>query len=300
MKDWDVFRYLLAISRHGGLSGAARALGVTHATVSRQLDRAEAQLGAKLFDRFQSGLTATDAGDAAVARAEAIEAELLALDLSLTEEHSGPLSITSPPLMMRGHMAGDLRDFAEANPKIELSVLSDNRVFDLHRREADLALRVTRTPAESLWGRKVATQRAGYFATADFERRYQAPLSGSGDAVPVISFTAWPKPLPSDLAEPLPGAYVATVCDDMLAALCLAEAGAALVRAPFHVANATRRLRLVASLPLSEYAPIWILTHPDLRRTPKVRKAMEFLGERFAKAAATYVKPREHPSRKLI
>ena len=55
MSDWDVFRYVLAIQRHGGLSGAARALGVNHATVSRQLDRAEKQIGAKLFDRFQSG-----------------------------------------------------------------------------------------------------------------------------------------------------------------------------------------------------------------------------------------------------
>lgn len=289
MEDWDVFRYLLAIERHGGLSGAARALGVTHATVSRQLDRAEARLGAKLFDRFPSGLTATPAGVAAVARAEAIEGELIALDLTLTPENEGPLSITMPPLMMRTHLAADFRDFARAHPQITLSILSDNRVFDLHRREADLAIRVSRDPAESLWGRKLAEQRTGYFAAPAFIDTHRAALEGSGDAVPLIGFTAWRSPMPAELAEALPGAEVVAVCDDMLAALNLAEAGLGVVRAPMFVGATAPGLQRIETLPRRDYAPIWLLTHPDLRRTPKVRMAMRFLAERFAQAARLYM-----------
>ena len=289
MNDWDLFRYILAIERHGGLSAAARALGVTHATVSRRLDQAEAQLGAKLFDRLPSGLTATAAGAAAAARAAAIETELLALDAALTPDDEGPLSITAPPLALRTHLAADLRDFAEAHPRIALSVLSDNRVFDLHRREADLAIRVTKAPAESLWGRKLTDQRTGFFAAPTFVDQHAEALAGSGDQVPVISFAAWAAPLLGEIIEALPGAYVAARCDDMLAALGLAAAGLGLVRAPLFAGDANGGLKLVETLPLRDYAPVWILAHPDMRRTPKVRKAMQFLGERFAQASATYM-----------
>ncbi len=291
MQDWDIFRYLLAIQRHGGLSGAARALGVTHSTVSRQLDRAETLLAAKLFDRFQTGLTPTQAGQAAVARAEAIEADLISLNLELTPEDAGPLAITVPPLLMTTHLAADLRDFARDNPQIELSVLSDNRVLDLHRREADLAIRITRTPAESLWGRKLVDQRTGFFAAPEFATAHATALAGSDDPAPIISFTAWTQPILPEIAQALPGAHIAAVCDDMPAALGLAASGMAMVRAPFFAGNATPGLELVPTLPRSDYMPIWILTHPDLRRTLKVRRAMRFLSERFESAAQTYLGP---------
>ena len=289
MQDWDVFRYLLAIHRHGGLSGAARALGVTHTTVSRQLDRAEARLGAKLFDRLPSGLIATDAGAAAVARAEKIEAELVRLDLALTPEDEGALAITLPPLLTFTHVANDLRDFAQANPRISLSILSDNRVFDLHRREADLAIRVTRNPAESLWGRKLTDQRVGFFAAPELIDAYAGALSGAGDPVPVISFTGWKTPILAEMQEALPGAFVAVTCDDMPAALGLATAGMGVLRTSLCIGRTAPGLNLIESLPQSYYAPIWLLTHPDLRRTPKVRRAMQFLVERYALAAPLYM-----------
>ena len=289
MQDWDVFRYLLAIHRHGGLSGAARALGVTHATVSRQLDRAEARLGAKLFDRMPAGLTATDAGAAAAAHAEAMEAELIALDLALTPEEVGPLAITMPPLLAITHLAADLRDFARANPRIVLSVLSDNRVFDLHRREADLAIRVTRSPAESLWGRKLTEQRVGFFAAPELINAYTAALSGSGEPIPLISFTAWKTPVLTEIQQVLPGAYSAVTCDDMPAALGLAAVGMGIVRTPLCIGAAAPGLELIEGLPQRFSAPIWALTHPDLRRTLKVRRAMAFLAERYAQAAPRYL-----------
>ncbi|MBX2853885.1 MAG: LysR family transcriptional regulator [Rhodobacteraceae bacterium] len=289
MQDWDVFRYLLAIHRHGGLSGAARVLGVSHATVSRQLDRAEAQLGAKLFDRMPGGLSATDAGDSAVARAEAIEAELIGLDLALTPEEEGPLAITMPPLLATTHLAADLRDFATANPRISLSVLTDNRVFDLHRREADLAIRVTRAPTESLWGRKLTDQRVGYFASPDLIDAHAAALAGSGDPIPFISFTAWKGPLLAEIPEALPGAFVNVTCDDMSAAMGLAATGMGVVRSALCIGSVAPGLRLIETLPLGSYAPIWMLTHPDLRRALKIRRAMRFLADRYAQASALYL-----------
>lgn len=288
MQDWDVFRYVLAIQRHGGLSGAARELGVTHATVSRQLARAEEMLGAKLFDRMPSGLTATAAGRAALARAEAAEAELIALDLSLMDQDKGALRITVPPLMMRAHLASDIRDFNEAYPGIELMIRADNRVFNLHRREADIAIRVSRKPAESLWGRKVADQQAGYFVSNSFLARH-GPALDRKVALPVISFDRWSEPIPKDVAANFPHAYVAASCDDMMAGLELVKAGLGLTRVPFFIARHEPDLVLLDALPITGYGPVWLLTHPDLRRTPIVQLAMRFLSDRFKAAGGIYL-----------
>lgn len=291
MRDWDVFRYLLAIHRHGGLSGAARALGVTHATVSRQLNRAETALGAKLFDRMPAGLSATAAGQVAIARAEAAEAELAALDLGLMDENRGAVCVTAPPLMMRAHLADDLFAFRAAHPGIRLTVLADNRVFNLHRREADVAIRVSRHPSESLWGRKVADQRAGYFATKAFLAHHAAAFSGGGGAVPVVSFSAWRDPVPAELLPHLPGAQSAVMSDDMLAGLELVKAGFGLTRVPFFIARTEPDLLLIDTLPMPSYAPVWMLTHPDMRRAPIVQLVMRFLGQRFIAATQSYLNP---------
>ena len=62
ISDWDTLRLVLAIDRHGGVSGAARFLGVTHATVSRRLARAEADANLQFFERLPAGLRLTDVG----------------------------------------------------------------------------------------------------------------------------------------------------------------------------------------------------------------------------------------------
>lgn len=291
MQDWDVLRYVLAIARHGGLSGAARALNTTHATVSRQLARAEESLGHALFLRAPSGLTPTEAGKAAVARAKAVEDELIALDRALAGRESGPLAITVPPIMMRTHLAADLRDLSVATPGLALSILSDNRVFNLHRREADVAIRVTASPDENLWGRKIADQRAGYFATPDFIDRHRDALDGASGRVPVVGFTAWRYEVPVALKKHLPGAYRATTSDDLFTGIELVKAGFGLTRMPFFAARTEPVLQWIEQLPVPDYRPVWLLTHPDLRHAPNVQLAMRFLAERFARMADTYVTP---------
>lgn len=287
MQDWDVFRYVLAIQRNGGLSGAARVLGVTHATVSRQLARAEEMLGAKLFDRMPAGLTATTAGRAVINRAEAAEAELIALDLSLMDQEKGALSITAPPLMMRAHLAGDLCDFKAAHPGIDLTIRADNRVFNLHRREADIAIRVSRKPAESLWGRKAVAQEAGYFGSGKLLANFD--LQAKDTPIPIISFDRWSAPIPKDISARYHNAFIAATCDDMMAGMELVKAGLGLTRIPFFIARYEPELILIEDLPITGYGPVWLLTHPDLRRTPIVQLAMRFLASRFKAAAGVYL-----------
>ncbi|MBR9653411.1 LysR family transcriptional regulator [Thalassovita aquimarina] len=292
MQDWDTLRYVLAIVREGGLSGAARALGVNHATVSRQLDKAEAAAGTQLFTRLATGLVPTGAGQEAAQRAAAMEAEVLALDLALAardERATGKLTVTVPPLITASGFAEDVAAYRKTYPGVDLRILGDNQILDLHRREADIAIRVSSDPAESLWGRAVTQQRAGWFATSGFIERHAAALRGDGTAVPVISFTGWADPVPKGLLQNLPGSVVALTTDDMVSAVALAETGAAMVRMPHFLGARHAMLGRVPGLPLVDYLPIWILTHPDLRRVPRVAEFMRIAGEGFAARRPLYL-----------
>src|SRR5690606_40414607 len=88
--NWDDLKVLLAISRVGSLTLAAEVLGIDQSTCGRRLTALEAALGAILFLRSKTGLTLTEAGETAVARAVEIEARMERLTESLTSDTDGP------------------------------------------------------------------------------------------------------------------------------------------------------------------------------------------------------------------
>ena len=286
MTDWDAYRVILAVGRGGSLSAAARVLGVNHATVSRQLARAEHAMGRPLFDRLPGGLRATADGRAMMEAAAAMEEEVLALDMRLNanDELAGKLVVTAPPLIIESGLAQDIAAFAKALPQCQIEVRGSNEIADLRRREADVAIRVDRTPAETLFGRRMVAQRQGYFASPDFLN--STPL-GPDCPLPVISFTVYGEPIPPALARAFPKAFIAATTDDMVTARALARAGLGVVRMPMILSGDAGLTRLESPAP-SDYADIWILTHPDLRRTARIRKFMSFVAERFAARAERY------------
>ena len=287
MKDWDSLRYVLAIMRGGGLSAAARELGVNHATVSRQLARAEAEAGTALFTRLATGMVATEAGEEAARRAATIEAEVLALDLSLAsrdDRTTGALAVTAPPLILASGLAADIARYQGRFPNVALSISGDNTILNLHRREADVAVRVARHPEESLWGRVIARQRAGWFATPQFVERH----FDRGEPVPILSFVHWKSPVPSELDVLHQGARVAMTVDDMDSAVALVRAGVAMARMPLFLGIPDPAIALFPGLPLLDYAPIWVLTHPDLRQVPRVSEFMAEVTNGFAARQTRY------------
>lgn len=288
MRDWDSLRYVLAIAREGGLSGAARALGVNHATVSRQLARAEEAAGTVLFTRLPTGLQPTEAGERAIVRAAAIEAEIMALDLELAstdDAWTGRLTVTVPPLVAATGFAEDLAAYRAVYPRVDLTVLGTNEPLNLHRREADIAIRVSNTPPESLWGRVIARQKAGWFATKEFVTAIE---DLTVDSVPVVSFTAWNEALPKTLLTQVPNAFVSVVSDDMVSAVEMVKAGLGMTRMPHFLGATDPDLVRVEGLELVDYMPIWALTHPDLRRVPRIAAFMKILAEGFSARRGLY------------
>ncbi|NIY79045.1 MAG: LysR family transcriptional regulator [Rhodobacteraceae bacterium] len=294
MTDWDSLRYILAVAREGGLSGAARVLGVNHATVSRQLAKAEDAAGVRFFTRLASGLQPTEAGQVAISHAEEVEARMVALDMALAardETEEGELKVTIPPLMAEDNFAEDIKEFKALHPGIDVHLLGATEVLNLHRREADVAIRVTQAPEESLWGRMVTPQRAGWFASPEFVERYKDVFErrDMDTALPYIGFSAWFASTPAGLFSELPPVRVAIKTDDMVSAMSLARQGMGMVRTSHLLGSSDPKLVRVPGVPLSDHTPIWVLTHPDLRHVPRVTEFMRFIANRITARRALYM-----------
>ncbi|HKJ19455.1 MAG TPA: LysR family transcriptional regulator, partial [Woeseiaceae bacterium] len=169
--DWDNVRLFLELTRRGSARGAAQALGLSHSTVVRRVERLESGLGARLFDRDFTGYRPTPAGQTLLDSALKAEEAILAADRQLHGSDaslSGEITLTMPDVLAYFFLMPELVTFTERYPEIDLKMLISYDVFDLARREADVALRLYRQdhlPPEDLVGRKLQSVWSCYYAS---------------------------------------------------------------------------------------------------------------------------------------
>ncbi|WP_412552568.1 LysR family transcriptional regulator [Shimia sp. MIT1388] len=279
MLNWDDLRFVLETARHGGTNGAARALGVNHATVARRITSAEEALGARLFDRLASGYVPTEAGLEAVRTAEAMSNLERGLDRQIAARDttvSGPLKVTASELIIERVLAEIVADFVIEYPDIELSLVATNDTLNLARREADAAIRFAKTPPDTLVGRRLFDLKGAVYASPDLLER------DSGGAAPLdwVRFAHWPGP-PAEIKAVRPNLNTRLTVDDMSAAIGAARAGIGATRMACFLGDTDPQLARVPGLPMFMQAPLWILTHADLRRVPRVRAFTEFAAARL-------------------
>lgn len=268
--SWDDMQTVLALVRGGNLAAAGNRLGLSYTSVARRIQRAEAALGRPLFERRPEGYRATAEAEeiaAAAARMEAEEQAVMRRLAGQEQDLSGPLTLTAPPLLIQFHLAPVLARFTSQHPAVALTVKASNGVLDLARREADLALRISRHPQDSLVGRRLTGQNSGFFACPEIAdeaaRRPEAPLDWvlySGHAAP-----------PAAAQAVHPDIRVRARFDDMSSMIAAAEAGMGALRMPVFLARKLPQLMPLRHLPLQPYAPVWLLSHRDLQGSAKVQ-----------------------------
>ena len=274
--SWDALRVVLAVARGGTLTQAAAELRIDQTTVTRRLLAFQEQLGVALFDRLRGGVVFTLAGEAVVRRAEAVEEQLLLLDREISAGRMdlvGPLRVTLPETFAVAWMR-DLTAFARSYPRIELELVISEVLLSLSKHEADVALRaVAASPPEHLVGRKVATLGVAVYvgpALADH------PLA-------TLPWVGWSRALAShSIVERWrkrhsPQGRVTFFADSYSVSLEAAIAGAGAVVLPTIFGERHPDMRRVT--PIEQKLSVWILTHPELQHTPRVRALMEHLAE---------------------
>jgi len=287
--DWNDLRSFLAIARAGSLQGAARALGVNHSTVFRRLNALEAALGVRLFDRLPGGYAPTPAGEAMRASAERVEHEVQDLELRITGGDvrlSGTLRVTTTDTLAQGLLMPHLEAFRAAYPGIELELITSNAFFSLSKREADIALRPGRQPDEAMVGRRLGEIAVAVYGARAYLTAHGAPGSvGELRGHALISGDASLGHLPAVrwLARHAPADAVVLRCNSWLAQLAAVRAGLGLAALPCFLADPEPALQRALPPEPGLASELWLLTHPDLRRTARVRAFMDHLAAALRK-----------------
>lgn len=169
--NWDDVRLFLAVARAGQILGAARRLGLNHATVGRRLDQLEAELKTKLLDRRPSGCTLTPDGAGFLLAAERMEAEMQGARSALGGEGaglSGTVRIGAPDGFGTAFLAPRLGIIAARHPGLTIQLVPVPRAFSLSRREADIAITVERPEQGRLVAQKLVDYALGLYASSAY------------------------------------------------------------------------------------------------------------------------------------
>ena len=283
--DWNDVRAAWTVARLGTLSAAAEALGVHHSTVMRQVVRLEARLGVRLFQRHSRGYTPTDAGGLLleVAGITAEQFERLPARLAGPEaEIRGRIVVTTVDLLADRLLAPVAR-FQARHPDTQVDVIADSRRLRLEYGEAHVSLRLGAPPAEpDNIARPLAPVDVALYASADYVARHGRPAH-SGDLAghrfvglmttdPKAASLVW-------LASEVPPEQVVYRGPDVRAGRAAVVAGLGI--SP--LVTLWPEPGLQALLPPREdwRTPLWLVTHRDSHRMPKVRAFCEVIEEMF-------------------
>ncbi|SEE18282.1 transcriptional regulator, LysR family [Rhizobiales bacterium GAS188] len=275
-------RLLTALAEAGSLAGAARRILVNHASAWRRLGALEQRLGARLFERSRTGYTPTPAGEEAIAVASRVVTELGELERRLAGQDirlTGIVRLTTAETLL-DLLVPILAELRHVHPGIVVELVTTNAFFTLTRRDADIALRPAASVPEGLVARRLAGVATAAYATADY-------LKGRTDIDPLALDWLTPDDSLAHLgsarwiAEHVEPDRIVHRSSTLMGLLAAARAGMGVAPLPCYLGDTDTTLRRVLP-PVPEMASaLFLLTHPDLRRTVRIRAVLDMLAARL-------------------
>lgn len=276
MLDWDDLRFFAALAEEGSLAAAGRRLRVDHVTVARRVVSLEERTGLKLVDRRQKKTVLTASGLRLAEHARRMQNEAFSLErtlLSARGDLAGEISVSVPPLLAMEWIAPRLAGFFDAHPAISLTLSGEARTASLNRREADIAMRLSRPTDETLVARRVGRVRYKLYGTPDYlarvppgERRYVVFDEPFRD----LPHQVW---LRSIVGEAL---SVALKSNELPIQAAAVSAGAGVAVLP-ELFGATRGLADADPQARFLERDVWLAWHEDLRDQPAITAVADFL-----------------------
>ena len=279
---WDDFRLVKTIAEAKGLTGAAERLGINHSTVFRRLGALEEALKVKLFERHRAGYALSPAGEEMAALAERMEEDVASFARKLAGQAvtpAGELRVTTNDTLLLHLLTPLFARFRARCPDIRLDIVLANQALNLSKRDADVAIRATDKPPEILVGRRMATIAwALYGRAADFPQAEAVDLASLADRTWVA--------LGDNLAalkaarfvrERVGPERIVYRVNTVLGLTEAVEAGIGVGPLPCFIADPRPALRRL-SPPNPDFSTgLWLLTHPDLRHSARVRAFLDFM-----------------------
>lgn len=278
--EWDDLRIFLAIQRGRSVRAASKLLDVSHSTVSRRLSAMEDQTGVNLFVRKPEGFVLTEIGEAMVERAERVESEILSMEREVfgrDAKLAGPVRISTPPLLAQHLLMPILAEFAKLYPEIEIEVDATFDMADLRRRNADIAIRFQVQPEKSLVARRLPGFANAIYATPAYVNDHT--FIGEDANATWIALGGKEVLAHWRSVSPYSGCKVHHIVTDMLAHLNAVKAGLGFGYLFCFLADTDPELELLQNSPTDKAITTWVVTHPDLASTERVRVCARYLTE---------------------
>lgn len=291
--DWDQARVFLAVAREGQLLGAARKLGLDHATVTRRINALEGALGVRLIERSTTGSRLTPKGVAFLDTAAEVEAAFLSARARLSEGAGlieGTVRVGAPDGYGTLFLAPRLGPLLERHPALTLQLVALPRSFSLSRREADLAITVERPIEGRLKVRKLTDYTLSLYASQAYLAS-APPLASKRDLVShrIVDYVsdllfASALDFSGELGLATPPQFQ---CASVLGQIAAIESGAGVgllhdYAVPKDLVRVAPEVRIKRAY--------WLVTHADVARSPPIRAVGDFIVEATAAAAATFTR----------
>ncbi len=283
MANWDDYRFFVTLVQSGSVRASADRLGVNASTVTRRLDGLENRLGVKLFVRSHAGLELTGDGSELYARLAPVAADLGDLEAALVgrgDEIAGTIRLTLPDVLAIV-LIPELSAFAAEHPAVRLEFIPNYRELDLDRGEADMAIRVTDQPPESLIARQLGESRLGVYGARSYLAEHD-PF-GSPETAAWIESGLETIRAPGFKSRHFARVPAGVRCNSVLLQQAAVAAGMGITLLPCAVGDADHRLVRLGELEALEAQPIWLLFHPDLRGAPRIRSLSTYLQSVFSR-----------------
>ena len=301
--DWNDLRYFLAVARAGRLTAAARVIGSDHATVSRRVGALEKQLGAQLFERSPRGYALTSAGERLLRHSEQIESVAAKVHDDIAGELyalSGSVRIGAPDGFGAFFLAPRLADYARDNPDLEVQLVATPRIFSLSKREADIAITLSRPEKGRLISRKLtdytlhlygAPEYLNTHPVTDTETLGQHLLIGY---IPELIYTPELDYLSLVMGDHAPQLSSTNLFAQMRAV----AAGKGLGILPDFMAHHSPELIAVLPEQIEIRRSFWLVAHQDLRDSARVRTTMRFIADQVGAARGEFLPDTPRPDQR--
>ena len=279
--QWDDIRYFLELARTGSLSGAARRLRVEHSTVARRVEALEQSLGIRLFDRLPKAWSLTAEGETLVAQAGRLDDEAQAFSRAALGVSSlqGTVRVSAPPVLAGHFLVPRLAAIRVRWQNIDLEVIGESRDANLARGEADLAIRMSRPSAPGLAARCIGDMGYGLYAAHGYIRRPPDAWEflGYDDSLVQVPQQRW-------LTQVAGNRRFVFRSNDLAALLNAARVGLGIAVLPHFLAANDDALSPVSDPACPTVRQIWLVMHPDVKRSPRVRLLADLLVELVGEA----------------
>ncbi len=284
--DWDIFRYVIAVADSGSAVAAAKRLGVNGSTVLRRISKFEQDRGIRLFDRLQTGYTPTLECETIIKTAREIGEQIALVELGIAGRDvrlDGKLTVTTTDSFLDAVLPDIIVEFRDKHPQIEIAITVTNERLDLTQRDADVAIRASNMPPEHLIGQRVSALSFAVYAAlpiaADLPENPSLdmlrplPWIGTGGSISGSPVAKW-------LSNNIPDSSIKISADTFPSMRSCIQMGSIGVL-PCCLGDQSKSLQRVLPAIAEIETSLWVLVHPDVRRSAKVAAFSKYVAKRL-------------------